>query len=211
MASNIDGLFLAYATYVVAAGSPGPSNMRIMATAMTRGRRPVLVLTAGVLAGSVFWGLMAATGISALLAQWAGAMTVLKYVCGVYLIYLGIKAGRAAARPDAEAGGASVGGSATTSARLFRQGLVMHLTNPKAVLGWIALMALGLDPHASWRTVVAILLGCAALGTIIFTGYAILFSSAPMVRAYGRSRRWIDGTLSAFFTLAGVQLLTSRA
>lgn len=86
----------------------------------------------------------------------------------------------------------------------------MHLTNPKSVLAWIALVTLGLGPDASAHTVAAILGGCAVLSVTIFCGYAIVFSTAPMVRIYRRARRWIEATLAIFFGAAGIQLLFSR-
>ena len=87
----------------------------------------------------------------------------------------------------------------------------MHLGNPKSVLAWIALMTLGLGPDASWRSVAVILGGCAVLSITIFCGYAVVFSTAPMVRLYRRARRWIEGVLAVFFGFAGMRLLLSRA
>lgn len=78
MSDQIRQLLLVYAAYIIAVASPGPSNMRIMGVAMDQGRRAALILAAGVVTGSVFWGMMAATGVSALLARYAEALIVLK-------------------------------------------------------------------------------------------------------------------------------------
>ncbi|CDM60552.1 hypothetical protein LPU83_pLPU83b_0572 (plasmid) [Rhizobium favelukesii] len=86
----------------------------------------------------------------------------------------------------------------------------MHLTNPKSILAWIALVTLGLGPGASSYTVAALLGGCAILSVTIFCDYAIVFPTAPMVRFYRISRRWIEGTLAIFFGAPGVRLLFSR-
>jgi threonine/homoserine/homoserine lactone efflux protein len=86
----------------------------------------------------------------------------------------------------------------------------MHLGNPKSVLAWIALVTLGLGPDASWQGVALILGGCAVLSATIFCGYAVLFSTTPMVRLYRRARRWIEGTLSIVFGFAGLRLLLPR-
>lgn len=95
---NVDPhqLLIVYTAYVIAAGSPGPSNMRIMGVAMARGRGAALVLASGVVSGSIFWGLMASTGISALLARYAQALLVLQVFGGLYLLFLAFRAGRAA-------------------------------------------------------------------------------------------------------------------
>lgn len=209
MSAELHHLLLVYVAYVVAAGSPGPSNMRIMGVAMLRGRSDALALAGGVLAGSVFWGFMAASGISALLTRYAEALVLLKIFGGLYLIYLALKAARAALASDEKAAAAIV--TPMSRAALFRHGLVMHLGNPKAVLGWVALMTLGLGPGATWQTVALILAGCAVLGTVIFTGYAIVFSAAPMVRLYRRARRGIEGVLALVFGFAGLRLVLSRA
>jgi threonine/homoserine/homoserine lactone efflux protein len=87
----------------------------------------------------------------------------------------------------------------------------MHLTNPKALLGWIATMTLGLGPGATPATVAVILAGCAILSITIFCGYALVFSTAPMIRMYRHARRWIEGTLALVFGAAGMKLLLSRA
>ncbi|EJM70079.1 hypothetical protein PMI30_00864 [Pseudomonas sp. GM50] len=43
-----------------------------------------------------------------------------------------------------------------------------------------------------------------------FCSYAIVFSTAPMIRGYRRARRWIEGTLALVFGAAGLKLLFSR-
>jgi threonine efflux protein len=209
VSAELQHLLLVYATYVIAAGSPGPSNMRIMGVAMHQGRQAALTLAAGVVTGSIFWGMMAATGISVLLTRYAEVLTALKIFGGLYLLFLAFRAGRAALTSDEQAtAGAPTPASSRTA--LYRQGLLMHLGNPKSVLAWIALVTLGLGTDASWQDVAVILGGCAVLSVTIFCGYAVLFSTAPMVRLYRRARRWIEGALSIVFGFAGLRLLLDR-
>jgi threonine efflux protein len=209
VSAELQHLLLVYATYVIAAGSPGPSNMRIMGVAMHQGRPAALTLAAGVVTGSIFWGMMAATGISVLLTRYAEVLTALKIFGGLYLLFLAFRAGRAALTSDEQAtAGAPTPASSRTA--LYRQGLLMHLGNPKSVLAWIALVTLGLGTGASWQGVAAMLGGCAVLSVTIFCGYAVLFSTAPMVRLYRRARRWIEGALSIVFGFAGLRLLLDR-
>lgn len=203
-------LALVYGAYLVATLSPGPSNMAIMATAMRDGRGPALVLAAGVMTGSLFWAMLAATGLSALLAAYAEALFVLKILGGVYLLYLAFRAGRSAMRPDAAGVRPDAARPAPAYRRLYRQGLLMHIGNPKAVLGWMAIMTLGLGTDAPAGVLPAIIGGCAVLGVLVFGGYAVLFSTAPMISLYARLRRGIEGGLCALFTVAGLKLLTSE-
>lgn len=211
MSFDLHHLLLVFTAYIVGAASPGPSNMRIMGIAMHQGRKPALLLAAGVISGSFFWGSMAATGVSAILAQFVQALIALKIVGGIYLIYLAIKAGRSALASDKRIEQMMAAAPTVSGFSLYRRGLLMHLTNPKALLGWIATMTLGLGPEATPTTVAIILAGCAVLSITIFCGYAIVFSTAPMIRGYRKARRWIEGTLALVFGAAGIKLLLSRS
>ncbi|WP_095153005.1 MULTISPECIES: LysE family translocator [Pseudomonas] len=211
MSFDYHHLFLVFTAYIVGAASPGPSNMRIMGVAMHQGRQPALLLAAGVISGSIFWGSMAATGVSAVLAQYAQALGVLKTVGGAYLLFLAIKAGRSALTSNERLEKEIAAAPKVSGFSLYQRGLFMHLTNPKALLGWIATMTLGLGPHASPKTVGIILAGCAVLSVTIFCGYAIIFSTAPMIWGYRRARRWIEGTLALVFGAAGVKLMFSHS
>ncbi|WP_105385125.1 LysE family translocator [Neorhizobium alkalisoli] len=206
---DIQQLLVVFTAYVIAAGSPGPSNMRIMGVAMTDGRRAGLAVASGVVSGSIFWGLMAATGVSAILKTYPGALSILQVFGGIYLLYLAYRAARSALSAD-PATSSENGRPAVSMAALYRRGLLMHLMNPKSILAWIALMTLGLGPGSSSSSVVIILAACAFLSVTIFCGYALVFSTAPMVRLYRSARRWIEGTLALSFGLAGLKLLFSR-
>lgn len=211
MSANLSQLVLVFVAYIVGAASPGPSNMRIMGVAMDQGRKAALIIAAGVISGSFFWGAMAATGVSAILAQYAQALVILKVFGGLYLLYLAFKAGKSALTSDDKLSLQQEMRKTVTGVGLYRRGLLMHLMNPKAVLGWIATMTLGLGPEATSTTVVMILAGCAVLSVTIFGGYALLFSTAPMIRIYRRARRWIEGTLAIVYGAAGMKLLLLRS
>lgn len=205
---SLQHLLLTFAAYTVAVASPGPSTVRIMAASMLHGRRAGLTLAAGVVSGSLFWGICAAMGVSAVLTRYAEALVALKIAGGLYLLWLAVKSARSAWRGGESSSRAP---RPTPSAGvLYRQGLFLHLANPKAVLGWIALVALGLGPEARAADVAVILAGCAVLSVLLFGGYALAFSSAPMQRLYARARRWIEGTLAVVFGAAGIKLLTVR-
>ncbi|NBB11171.1 LysE family translocator [Pseudomonas sp. SLFW] len=210
MSPDVHHFLLVFTAYIVGAASPGPSNMRIMGVAMHQGRRSALALAAGVISGSFFWGTMAATGISALLTQYAQALVLLKVAGGAYLLFLAIKAARSALTSDERIARVATATPSLSASKLYQRGLLMHITNPKALLGWVATMTLGLGPDASSTTVAIILAGCAVLSVTIFCGYAIAFSTGPMVRGYRKARRWIEGTLAFVYGAAGMKLLCSR-
>ncbi|MDH4557916.1 LysE family translocator [Pseudomonas sp. BN417] len=202
-------LALAFGTYFLAAASPGPSNMAIMGAAMRDGRTPALILASGVMTGSLFWAMLAATGVSTLLATYAKALFVIKVIGGIYLLYLAMHAGRSAMQPTSDFTSVDAGRATRRYLPLYRQGVFMHIGNPKAIMSWMAIMSLGLREDAPNGTLPAIIGGCALLGIIIFGGYAIIFSTARMIAFYTRLRRWIQGLFSALFAVAGLKLLVS--
>lgn len=206
----VSQIALVYGTYLIATASPGPSNMAIMGTAMRDGRRPALALAAGVVTGSLFWAILAATGVSAVLTAYAQALVVLKIAGGLYLLYLAFRAGRSAMRPGADAVNGSAERGALRYRTLYRQGVLMHIGNPKAIMSWIAIISLGVRQDTPAGGLPAIVGGCVLLGIMVFGGYAIVFSTASMIALYARLRRWIEGVLSAVFAAAGLKLLVSQ-
>lgn len=62
---------------------------------------------------------------------------------------------------------------------LYRRRLLMHLSNPKSILAWIALVTLGLGPDASTTVVILMLAGCAVLSVTIFSGMPSCFPRNP--------------------------------
>ncbi len=205
---HVHHLMLVYTAYLIAVASPGPSNMAIMGVAMNQGRASAVALALGVMTGSLFWAVLAAAGISTLLAQFADALFAIKIAGGLYLLYLAYKSAKSALSSHVQQVRTD---TPTKRARLYRRGVLLHLTNPKSNLGWIAIMSLGLRPDAPSYTLQAIIAGCAILGVTVFVGYALMFSTALMGRAYRKSRRWIEGTLAMFFGYAGIRLLLSKA
>ncbi len=202
-------LMLVYASFALAVGSPGPSTLSIMATSMNEGRRVGLVLALGVTAGSVTWGLLASLGLSAVLAAYAPALYAIKVAGGLYLLYLAWRSACSAVQAI-NAPGRPTSTQPISGAQTFARGYLMHLTNPKAILGWIAIMTLGLTANSPFVVVVALLAGCALISLSFNCGYAVLFSTDAMVRGYRRIRRGIEGALAVVFAVAGLKLLTSR-
>ena len=89
-------LAFALMAYAVGVASPGPSNMAIMAAAMSQGRHQAMAFATGVVCGSLMWGLAAALGLSALMHAYSWTLLVLKLLGGLYLLFLSWKAARSA-------------------------------------------------------------------------------------------------------------------
>lgn len=165
-------------------------------------------MAAGVVTMSFTWGLVAATGLATLIVRYAQALVLLKIAGGAYLLRLAFKSARSAMRSDP--GSVPVAAGEADLGAMYRRGVLMHVGNPKAILSWLALMSLGIGAHASTQSLALAFGGCVAIGMLIFFGYALLFSTAPMVKWYARARRWIEGTLATAFAGAGLRLVFGR-
>jgi threonine/homoserine/homoserine lactone efflux protein len=199
---------LACTAYLLAVASPGPSTMAIMATAMQSGRREALTLAAGVVTGSCFWGLTAALGLSAVLATWGAALTVLKLLGGAYLLWLAFKSARSAwrgAAPAAESAPAQAA-DGQPAPRWYLRGAGLHLTNPKSVFGWLAIVSVGLPPSAPLAAALQLVGTCVVIGAMVFGGYALAFSTGTARRIWKAAHRWLNGALALVFGYAGLRL-----
>ncbi|WP_430449533.1 LysE family translocator [Rhodophyticola sp.] len=195
------------ATFIVAAGSPGPATLAVAATSMARGRAGGIALGLGLALGLAIWGLVAALGFATLVARNVQALTVLKLLGAAYLFYLAWKSGQSALRRETE--DAVRVATDLSRGQLFRRGLTLNLANPKAVLAWVAALALGGGGEQTVSVLVVAL--CAALGFALYLGYATIFSVAPVMAAYARLRRGFEAAFAVFFAVAGLRLVFWRA
>jgi amino acid exporter len=209
IANYLPGIILAYSVFFVAIASPGPNVLAVIGTSMAVGRASGIALALGVAAGSFCWALMTAAGLSALIAHYAAALTVIKIGGGCYLLWLSYKSFRAAASVhDLEA--KTLSGATRSPFGYALRGFTIQMTNPKAALAWIAIISLGLQTGAPWWVGFAVVAGTSMLSVIIHCVYAVAFSTRVMVRAYGKARRYVQATLGALFAFAGLKMLTSR-
>lgn len=206
----LPGIILAYSAFLLGIMSPGPNVLAVIGTAMSVSRRSGISLALGVAGGSFCWAAITVVGLSALMAAYASALTVIKIVGGLYLLWLGFKSLRsAAAAQDIRA--TTLSDLKGRISAYFIRGFLIQMTNPKAALTWIAIISLGLRDDAPYWVGLLIVVGTGVLSVAIHCAYAIAFSTPLMVRLYAKARRWIQGALGAFFILAGIKLLTSRA
>lgn len=207
--SYLPYIWPAYVAYLIAVLSPGPANFAIIGAAISQGRRAGIVIALGIFCGSLTWACSAALGLAALLRTYAIALEIMKVLGGLYLIYLAWKAYKSARKPDAEmaVNAAKVN---YTAKQLWLRGYAIHVTNPKAIFGWLAIISLGLPANAPPSAIMLIVGICCTSSFVIFMGYALLFSTRHALRVYKSARRWIEGTMAVFYSVAGIKLLTSR-
>lgn len=201
-------LVAAYTVYFVAVITPGPANLAIMGTAMNEGRQRAIIMALGIFTGSFTWATAAALGLAALLTRYGQVLEILKIVGGLYMLYLAFKAARSLRKSTANPA-LETAIQRKKAWQIYLSGYGIHLTNPKAIFGWLATISLGLPPGASTSSVVLIVGGCLLTGITVFLTYALLFSTSRAVQIYRSARKPLDALMALFFGAAGVKMLSS--
>lgn len=203
-AVNLPAILLAA---LIATGSPGPATLAIAGTSMTSGRGYGLVLASGVSTGSLMWSLAAALGLGAVMLANAWILEIVRYAGAAYLLFLAYKSSRAALSRDALA---ARDVAAASFGQAYRRGLALHLANPKAILFFGSLYAIGIPADASPTALATVIAAVGLQSALIFHGYALLFSNRAITRLYMRLRRAFEAVLALAFGVAGIKVLTAR-
>lgn len=187
--------------------SPGPDFAVVVRHAVGSGRRAGLATAAGVACGVFVWVFAATTGVAALLAASAIAFTLVKIVGAGYLLFLGIRALRAAAAGSPSPRSDRV---VTTNGAAFRAGLLCNVLNPKAAVFFVALMPQFLPSHPA-ATDVLLLSTTALLITLLWFGtVAALLGGLRGLLDRPRIRRTIDAITGTALVLLGLRLAATR-
>lgn len=187
--------------------TPGPATLAIAGTSMARGRRTGLALAWGVTGGSMIWAIFAALGFGTILVTNQWLLEVIRYLGAAYLVWLAYKSARSA---FSGAGLAPEDSGATSPVVAWIKGALIHLTNPKAVLFWGSIFAIGLKPAATAASIAWIVAICVAINFALVTSYAMLFSSAVLTAAYLKVRRIFEAACAVFFGGAAYYLVSAR-
>ena len=180
------GLFVAAALALLLV--PGPAVFYIVACGVEGGRVAGLVSCLGGEGGILAHAAFAAVGLSAVPASSATAFAVVKWLGAAYLIWLGLK--RLLGRDEEDAPAAV---EPEPPSRLFSQGAIVQVLNPKVALFCLAFLPQFVDSSRgdAWMQILVLGATLAVLGLLTDGLYALLggTASAALRRRGGRFRR----------------------
>lgn len=184
--------------------TPGPDTMYVLARSMGQGRAAGFVSALGISVGCLFHIAAAALGLSALLATSAMAFLVVKWVGALYLVWMGVRMVLSKQGPEA------VRGLEPASLwRIFRDGVVTNVLNPKVALFFLAFLPQFVDPTRGSPGLQFVLLG------LLFdvTGTLWLAFLAGVAGAFGgwlrrnpRFAAWQQRVTGGIFVALGARL-----
>ena len=189
------GLFVSAALVLLL--TPGPAVLYIVARSVEQGRLAGFVSDLGIHAATLVHVLAATLGLSALLASSALAFGIVKYAGAAYLIWIGLRKifGRAEA--------AEVGAEPKIHgyARLFRDGFIVNLLNPKTALFFLAFLPQFVDVGRGQVAMQVAFLGLlfTLLGFVSDGCYALAAGTAgnwlKRSRGYLHFERYVSGVM----------------
>jgi threonine/homoserine/homoserine lactone efflux protein len=205
---SLTSLLLFAAASIALLVVPGPSVLYIVTRSVSQGRRAGLISVSGVHVGSVVHVTAAALGLSALLASSATAFMIVKYLGAAYLVWLGVqKLRRRGSGPVEEA-------PPVRSSRLFTQGIVVNVLNPKTAIFFLAFLPQFVNPSRGPVALQIIVLGACfiLLGIMSDGGYALLAGTlAGRIRRIRSARRRLDRASGVVYLgLGATAALASR-
>jgi threonine/homoserine/homoserine lactone efflux protein len=188
---------------------PGPAVAYIVTQSVDKGRRAGLVSALGVASGGIVHVAAATIGLSALIASSATAFTTIKLVGAAYLIVVGLR--RILGRDNEESAEAVPAGLR----RLYTQGAIVNVLNPKTALFFLAFLPQFIDSAqgAVWAQILVLGLIFACLGALSDGCWALVAGTlGDRLRRSARFpkiQRYVSG--SVFVGLGAVAALSAPA
>ena len=194
---------------VLLTATPGPDNLMVLSMGMSKGRRSGIAFGLGCALGCLSHTLLAVVGVGALIAASPLAFTVLKWVGGAYLVWLGTQALRHAGAVRVEGDKAA----AQSLRRTFAKGLVANAINPKVVLFFLSFLPQFVDVprgQTAWQ------LGL--LGLLFTAQAALLFgllgyfsgSVGAWINRKPQVGQWLDRLAGTVFIALGLRMIAVR-
>ena len=182
--------------------TPGVAALLVVAQGISKGVRRSYWAIAGIALANAIYFALSATGLAALVVASHAVFSAVKWAGVAYLVYLGVRAlfNRSSALTIKPAGTAPVSGP-----RALSQGLMVELSNPKALLFFVALLPQFVDVHRPiWFQMLIFGLTTVALDLGSYSFYAWLGAKSQGVAA---NRRWANAASRA----TGVVLIAAGA
>lgn len=189
--------------------TPGPDTFYILGRTASQGWRGGATAALGIGAGCFVHTFAAAIGLSALLAASATAFNVVKWIGAAYLVYLG--GSLLLARPAVPQPAPAL--RTAELRKVFLQGFLTNVLNPKVALFFLAFLPQFVDPHGPNKTLAFLFLGFVFNFNGTLWNLLVAWCAARMSSGLDRSGSfvlWLNRTVGALFVYLGVRLATSH-
>ncbi len=199
--------WIAYvATAIVFSLAPGSGTVNSISNGINFGTKRSLAAVAGLQVGLAIHIMLVGAGIGALVAKSATAFAVIKWVGVLYLVWLGIQKWR-----DTQALSVSQEGNLQAPSKLFKQAILVNLTNPKSIVFLVALFPQFLNPSMPQAPQLLILgVTTIVIDGAVMIGYTSLASQLRRVIRSSRAMKALNKTFGSMFIGCGALLSLAK-
>jgi threonine/homoserine/homoserine lactone efflux protein len=197
------GLLAFTAVYALSVAVPGPGVTAVVARSLARGMHGTRGFIAGMMLGDLIWFTCAATGLAALAQRAYAAFLVVKYAGVAYLLYLACRMWMTP--PAALTTSDAARGEGT--AQLFAGGIALTLSNPKAMVFFLALLptvvrleTLSLTGYLQIAAIICVIV------PLILGAYAMAAARARQLFTSQHARRRLNRSTGAAMAGAAVMV-----
>ena len=191
---------------------PGPDSLLIMTRSASQGWRAGSAAALGIGTGTFVHIVAAALGLSAILATSAAAFTVVKLVGAAYILYLA--AGMLFSRRDSGDRNAQLPAlAALPYGRIYAQGILTNVLNPKVALFFLAFVPQFIDAHAPHKALAFLVLGTIfnLNGMLWCNGLAIFTAQvSARIKPNPAVKQWLNRATGGLFVWLGVKLALAK-
>ncbi len=197
---GLDTLILYILTGMAMSYTPGPAVLLAMSHGSHHGLRGAAVGGAGIEFGNLIWFLFSAAGLTAVLIASTTLFSIIKAFGAAYLVYLGLRLLLSRRTP-------AIAATPVPHGKLFAQGFLTQIGNPKAVIFFGALLPQFFDPaQPHWQQF--LMLGAITFpidySSLLFYGW--LAHRGSKLSRGPKLLRWFDRVAGAFLITAGAKL-----
>jgi len=201
-------LLFYFATWTIVAITPGPAVMYAMATAARHGWRAGWAAICGIQAGNFVLFAAVALGLGALLSTSSSALTVLRMAGVAYLLWLGAGVFVRSFKTETKLEVRHETGRDRKSAV---KGLLVQVTNPKALLFVTALLPQFIEPSRSPSAQLAILVvTTVCVDAVVLSIYVLIACRGAETFRRSRFKAWCERVYGAALVGFGLRLLAAR-
>lgn len=199
---TIEHLIAFNLTLLAAIASPGPALLVAIRTTLSSGRRSGMAVGFGLGLVAATWTLMALLGLDAIFTVVPWAYTVTKTAGAAYLLYIAWGMWKGARD--------GITAQVKPARHAFRDGLMVNLLNPKAVLFAAAVLVVIFPQNMTATDKVIVVTNHLLVELAFYTTLALAMSHQSVSDRYMRAKLYIDRTASGILGLLGLRLLADR-